>query len=92
VPGRADFDPVPWDSMAVWILSQMKRWGYVKGEVDYKGIAERVLLLTDAKKYMKELGQPVPEGAYRKYKIMGKEFDPAKADAYVNSFAIKRTG
>ena len=91
VPGRADFDPVPWDSMAVWILSQMKRWGYVKGEVDYKGIAERVLLLTDAKKYMKELGQPVPDGAYRKYKIMGKEFDPAKADAYVNSFAIKRT-
>jgi len=91
VPGRADFDPVPWDSMAVWILSQMKRWGYVKGDVDYKGIAERVLLLTDAKKYMKELGQPVPDGAYRKYKIMGKEFDPAKADAYVNSFAIKRT-
>ena len=91
VPGRADFDPVPWDSMAVWILSQMKRWGYVKGEVDYKGIAERVLLLTDAKKYMKELGQPVPDGAYRKYKIMGKEFDPAKADAYVNSFPIKRT-
>jgi len=90
VPGRADFDPVPWDSMAVWILSQMKRWGYVKGEVDYKGIAERVLLLTDAKKYMKELGQPVPDGAYRKYTIMGKEFDPAKADAYVNSFAIKR--
>ncbi|WP_034292310.1 CmpA/NrtA family ABC transporter substrate-binding protein [Herbaspirillum sp. RV1423] len=91
VPGRADFDPVPWDSMAVWILSQMKRWGYVKGDVDYKGIAERVLLLTDAKKYMKELGQQVPDGAYRKYKIMGKEFDPAKADAYVNSFAIKRT-
>ncbi len=90
VPGRADFDPVPWDSMAVWMLSQMKRWGYVKGDVDYKGIAERVLLLTDAKKYMKELGQPVPDGAYRKYKIMGKEFDPAKADAYVNSFPIKR--
>jgi nitrate/nitrite transport system substrate-binding protein len=91
VPDRADFDPVPWDSMAVWILSQMKRWGYVKGDVDYKGIAERVLLLTNAKKYMKELGQPVPEGAYRKYKIMGKEFDPARADAYVNSFAIKRS-
>jgi nitrate/nitrite transport system substrate-binding protein len=90
VPGRADFDPVPWDSMGVWILTQMKRWGYIKGEVDYKAIAERVLLLTDAKKHMKELGQPTPEGAYRKYSIMGKEFDPAKADAYANSFAIKR--
>lgn len=91
VPGRADFDPVPWDSMAVWILSQMKRWGYIKGEVDYKAIAERVLLLTDAKKHMKELGQAVPEGAYRKYSIMGREFDPAKAEAYANAFAIKRT-
>jgi len=91
VPGRADFDPVPWDSMGVWILTQMKRWGYIKGDVDYKAIAEKVLLLTEAKKHMKELGQPVPEGAYRKYSIMGKEFDASKADAYVNSFAIKRS-
>lgn len=91
VPTRADFDPVPWDSMGVWILSQMKRWGYIKGDVDYKGITEKVFLLTDAKKYMKELGQPVPDGAYKKYQIMGKEFDPAKADAYVNSFPIRRT-
>lgn len=91
IPERTDFDPVPWDSMAVWILSQMKRWGYIKGTVDYKAIAERVLLLTDAKKAMKELGQPVPEGAYRKYTIMGKEFDAQKAEAYANSFAIKRS-
>ena len=91
VPNRADFDPVPWDSMGVWILTQMKRWGYIKGNVDYKAITEKVFLLTDAKKYMKELGQPVPDGAYKKYSIMGKEFDPAKADAYVNSFAIKHT-
>lgn len=91
VPGRADFDPVPWDSMGVWILTQMKRWGYIKGDVDYKAIAEKVLLLTEAKKHMKELGQPVPDGAYRKYSIMGKEFDANKADAYVNSFAIKRS-
>jgi hypothetical protein len=36
VPDRADFDPMPWQSMAVWMLTQMQRWGYVKGEVDYK--------------------------------------------------------
>ncbi len=41
VPDRADFDPMPWQSMAVWMLTQMKRWGYVKGEVNYKQIAER---------------------------------------------------
>jgi nitrate/nitrite transport system substrate-binding protein len=91
VPDRADFDPVPWQSMAVWILSQMKRWGYVKGDVNYKQIAERVFLLTDAKKTMKALDQKVPEGAYPKFKVMGKEFDPAKPDEYVASFAIRRT-
>ena len=91
VPDRADFDPVPWDSMAVWMLTQMKRWGYIKGDINYKDIAEKVFLLTDAKARMKELGQKMPDGAYRKYMIMGKEFDASKADAYVNSFAIKRT-
>ena len=90
VPDRTDFDPVPWQSMAVWMLTQMKRWGYIKGDVNYKQIAEQVFLLTDAKKQMKLLDQKVPEGAYKKYKIMGKEFDPAQAEAYAGSFAIKR--
>ena len=90
VPDRTDFDPVPWQSMAVWMLTQMKRWGYVKGEVNYKQIAEQVFLLTDAKKQMKLLDQKVPEGAYRRYKVMGKEFDPDQADAYAKGFAINR--
>ena len=91
VPDRADFDPIPWQSMAVWMLTQMKRWGYVKGDVNYKQIAEKVFLLTDAKKTMKSLDMKVPEGAYPKFTIMGKVFDPDKAEAYAGSFAIKRT-
>ncbi|MFZ3117919.1 MAG: CmpA/NrtA family ABC transporter substrate-binding protein [Variovorax sp.] len=90
VPDRADFDPIPWQSMAVWMLTQMKRWGYVKGDVDYKQIAEKVFLLTDAKKRMKEIGQMPPEGAYPKFTIMGKVFDPTKPDDYVKSFAISK--
>jgi nitrate/nitrite transport system substrate-binding protein len=90
VPERADFDPVPWQSMAVWMMTQMQRWGYLKGDVNYRQIAEQVFLLTDAKKYMKELGQPVPDGAYKKFKVMGKEFDPAKPAEYLKSFAIHR--
>ncbi|SDD21866.1 nitrate/nitrite transport system substrate-binding protein [Variovorax sp. CF079] len=90
VPDRADFDPIPWQSMAVWMLTQMKRWGYVKGEVNYRQIAEKVFLLTDAKKHMKELGQTPPEGAYPKFTIMGKVFDPAKPEDYVKSFAISK--
>jgi nitrate/nitrite transport system substrate-binding protein len=88
VPDRANFDPVPWQSMAVWMLTQMKRWGYVKGDVNYRAIAEKVFMLTDAKKQMAAAGWRAPEGAYRKFKVMGKEFDPAKPDEYVRSFAI----
>lgn len=91
VPDRADFDPMPWQSMAVWMLTQMKRWGYLKGDVNYRQIAEKVFLLTDAKKTMKSLDMKVPEGAYPKFTIMGKVFDPEKAEAYAGSFAIKRT-
>ncbi len=90
VPDRADFDPVPWYSMAVWMLTQMKRWGYIKGDVNYSDIAEKVFLLTDAKKRMAELGQKAPDGGYRKFKVMGREFDPAKAGEYAASFALKR--
>ncbi|QTN22789.1 ABC transporter substrate-binding protein [Rhizobacter sp. AJA081-3] len=90
VPDRADFDPMPWQSMAVWMLTQMKRWGYVKGDVNYKQIAEKVFLLTDAKKVMKSLDMKVPDGAYPKFTIMGKVFDPEKPDAYLAGFAIKR--
>lgn len=90
VPDRADFDPMPWQSMAVWMLTQMQRWGYVKGDVNYRQIAEKVFLLTDAKKQMKALDMPVPEGAYPKFKIMGREFDPAKAAEYAKSFLIRK--
>ncbi len=90
VPDRADFDPIPWQSMAVWMLTQMKRWGYVKGDVNYKQIAEKVFLLTDAKKTMKQLDMKAPDGAYPKFTVMGKAFDPEKPEAYIASFAIKR--
>ena len=91
VPDRADFDPMPWQSMAVWMLTQMKRWGHIKGDVNYNQIAEKVFLITDARKHMKDLGMPFTAGpGYTKHKIMGKEFDPAKAAAYADSFAIKK--
>lgn len=90
VPDRIDFDPFPWHSMGVWILTQMKRWGYVEGDIDYKSIAEQVYVTADCAKVMKDLGMPVPDGTYEKYTIMGKEFDPEKADEYAKSFPIGR--
>jgi nitrate/nitrite transport system substrate-binding protein len=89
-PYRIDFDPFPWQSFAIWILTQMKRWGQIKGDVDYKAVAEQVYLATDTAKLMKEAGLTPPTSNSKSFKVMGKEFDPAKPDDYVKSFAIKR--
>jgi nitrate/nitrite transport system substrate-binding protein len=89
-PNRIDFDPFPWQSFAVWILTQMKRWGQIKGDVDYKAVAEQVYLATDTAKLMKEVGLTPPTTSSKSFKVMGKEFDPAKPDDYLKSFAIKR--
>lgn len=86
VPDRIDFDPFPWQSMGVWILTQMKRWGYVEGDIDYKAVAEQVYLASDARKVMKDLGYDAPEVAYKSHTIMGKTFDPAEPEAYIDSF------
>jgi nitrate/nitrite transport system substrate-binding protein len=95
VPDRVDFEPLPWYSMATWMLTQMKRWGYVKGQVDYRALSEQVFLLTDARRAMQQLDQPLPSGAlqsgYRPITVMGRVFDASHPDDYVNSFAIKRT-
>jgi nitrate/nitrite transport system substrate-binding protein len=77
--------------MAVWILTQLKRWGYLKGEVDYPQIAEKVFLATDARKRMAELGIAAPKENYAHHTIMGKLFDPKRPEAYLSSFSIRRS-
>ena len=88
-PNRIGFDPFPWHSMGVWILTQMKRWGYVKKDIDYKKIAEQVYLAAECGAKMKELGYDAPSATYKKHVIMGKEFDPNFPEDYVKSFDIR---
>ena len=90
VPDRIAFDPFPWHSFAVWILTQMKRWGQIKGDVDYQTVAREVFLATDAAKLMSEVGLTPPKSTYKGFSVMGKAFDPMKPAEYVASFAIKR--
>ncbi len=92
VPDRIDFDPFPWHSMAIWILTQMKRWGYVKGEVNYKKIAEEVYLTSSCREVMQAMGQKAPKENMKKHKFAdGKVFDPEQPEEYIKSFAIRRT-
>ena len=91
VADRIDFDPFPYESFAVWIMSQMKRWGQIKGDVDYAGVAKQVFLATDATKLMKEAGLTPPAATTKSLSVMGKAFDASNPEAYIASFAIKRT-
>ncbi len=76
---RVDFDPFPYESFAVWILTQMKRWGQIKGDVDYAGVAKQVFLATDTTKLMKEVGLTPPAATSKSFVVMGKTFDPEQA-------------
>jgi nitrate/nitrite transport system substrate-binding protein len=87
---RVDFDPFPWQSFAVWIMTQMKRWGQIKGDVDYKGVAEQVFLATDTTALMTDIGMTPPKTTSKTFVVMGKTFDPGKPEEYLKSFKIKK--
>ncbi len=57
----------------------MKRWGQIKGDVDYKAVAEQVYLATDTRKVMTEMGLTPPASAYKSFSVMGKTFRSGEA-------------
>ncbi len=87
---RVDFDPFPYESFAIWILTQMKRWGQIKGDVKYADVAKQVFLATDTTRLMKEVGLTPPASPTKSFSVMGKVFDPSKPDAYLKSFKISK--
>ena len=90
-PKRVDFDPFPWESFAIWMMTQMKRWGQLKADVDYQAVAKQVFLATDAARLMKEAGMTPPATTSKGFTVMGKPFDPTKPEEYASSFAIRRS-
>ena len=86
-PDRIDFDPYPWHSMAIWILTQMKRWGHLKGDVNYQAVAEQVYRAADCDKVSKELGYPTHKATMIKHTIMGREFDPDQTGCLHQQFS-----
>ncbi|MBS7788712.1 ABC transporter substrate-binding protein [Roseococcus sp. SDR] len=89
-PNRIGFDPFPYHSMAVWILTQMRRWNQLQRDVDWRAVAEQTFLALDAGRVMRDLGMAVPANSMRVETILGKRFDPTQPEAYMASFAIKR--
>lgn len=99
VPDRISFMPYPTQSMGTWILSQMRRWGYIESDVDYKKLSDEIFMSAEVETRMKEMAsanaelkwKDIPETKYPTYDIYGKSYNPAQIDKYISSFDIKRT-
>jgi hypothetical protein len=75
---------------AIWIMTQMKRWGQIKGDLDYAGIAAQVYLATDATKLMTEAGLTPPTSTSKSFVVMGKTFDPAKPETISTASRLRK--
>ncbi|MEM9724859.1 MAG: ABC transporter substrate-binding protein [Pseudomonadota bacterium] len=99
VPDRISFMPYPTQSMGTWILSQMRRWGYIDSDVDFQSLSDEIFLSAEVEKRMGEMAdansdldwKDIPETKYPVYDIYGKTFDPTDINGYISSFDIKRT-
>jgi nitrate/nitrite transport system substrate-binding protein len=80
----------PYVSHGVWFLTQHRRWGLLKSDVDYLGVAKavnQVDLYTEVAKAMKV---SVPASAMKSETLFdGTVFDPAKPAEYIAGFKIK---
>jgi nitrate/nitrite transport system substrate-binding protein len=80
----------PFLSDGMWFLTQHKRWGLLKADPDYLGVAKqinRIDIYTDAANALKV---PLPKSPMRSSKLMdGKVWDGKDPKAYAASFAIK---
>jgi nitrate/nitrite transport system substrate-binding protein len=83
VPDRIDFDPYPWKSFSIWILTQLERWGYLKEGVDYRKVGDEVFLTDDCKAAQRKLGYPIDEREYKIEPIVGGPFDPDRPEGWV---------
>jgi nitrate/nitrite transport system substrate-binding protein len=90
VEDRIGFQSFPYESTAIWLLTQLRRWNMVPADINYGDVARTVFLSTDAGRRMRDIGITPPPSTLVKHTILGKEFDPAKPTEYLNSFAIRR--
>lgn len=87
VPDRVSFNPYPSSSIGIWILTQLRRWGYLESDPDYKGLAEQVFRSAEAKKFLAEQGIAVQDDEAAARTIMGRKFSPGDPAGYLKSLS-----
>ncbi|MGQ0530363.1 MAG: CmpA/NrtA family ABC transporter substrate-binding protein [Panacagrimonas sp.] len=80
----------PYVSHGAWFLTQHRRWGLLKADVDYLGIASAVNQTALYTEVAKALNISVPSSTMKTETLFdGTVFDPSKAAEYANGFKIK---
>ncbi len=98
VPDRISFMPLPTQTMGVWVLSQMRRWGYIPTDAQYTDLAQELVMTTRTTGLMRDMMaegdvvfSDVDQDVNAPVEVQGRTFDPANAQEFIDSFAIRRT-
>ena len=89
VADRTLFDSYPNATFAIWTLTQLKRWGILRGDIKYADVVRRAILESEIRNDMTQLGITSPAAAPSST-VMGRSFDPSKPDDYIAQFRIRR--
>ncbi|MBC7514634.1 MAG: ABC transporter substrate-binding protein [Herminiimonas sp.] len=80
----------PYLSDGMWFLTQQKRWGLLKGEVDYLGTARAINQIAIYKDAASMIKASVPKDPMRTAKLFdGVVWDGKNPKAYAESFKLK---
>ncbi|MDF2447101.1 MAG: nitrate transporter periplasmic component [Moraxellaceae bacterium] len=80
----------PYHSDGMWFLTQHKRWGLLKQDVDYLGVAKQINQVELYKQAAAQLKVAVPASTMRSSTLFdGKVWDGSNPAAYAAGFAIK---
>jgi nitrate/nitrite transport system substrate-binding protein len=75
----------PRKSHAIWFMAQYVRFGYLKNDPDYKGIAEKLILDDLYAEVAKEMGVPVQPDMQAFKTTYDVAFDPNNVSAYLKT-------
>jgi len=80
----------PYYSHGIWFLTQFRRWGLLKEDIDYLAVAKKVNQVDLYTSVAKSLGISVPASPMKAEQLFdGVKFDPNKPADYVNAFQVK---
>jgi nitrate/nitrite transport system substrate-binding protein len=86
--GAANF---PYLSDGMWFMTQHRRWGLLRDDVDYAAVAARVNRVGLYREAAVLAGVPAPSNLMRRSVLMdGKVWDGSAPDGYLSSFPIRR--